>query len=84
MHIKISFRNETKAKILIQKLSFYNILTEKPKIRSSKNIDLLHGLTFYAEINIIQISKTFERYGIGYKNQMTQSWLKRSFRSIRS
>ena len=56
MHIKISFRDETKAKILIQKLPFFNILTEKSKIRGSKNIDLLHGLTFYSEINIMQIS----------------------------
>ena len=56
VHIKISFRDETKAKILIQKLPFFNILTEKSKIRGSKNIDLLHGLTFYSEINIMQIS----------------------------
>ena len=80
VHIKMSFRDETKAKILIQKLPFNNKLIEKTKIRGSKNIDLLHELTSYAEINIMQISKAFERYAIGYKNQMTQS----SFRSIRS
>ena len=36
------FWDEKEAKILFQKLPFYNTCTEKPCIKHLKNIDLLH------------------------------------------
>ena len=30
--------------------------------KSSKNIDLLHELPFYGELNIVKISQAFKRY----------------------
>ena len=40
-------------------IPFYNVLIEKHKIKGLKNIDLLHELPFYDELNIKQISKHF-------------------------
>ena len=52
---------------MFQELPFYNVAIEKPKIRSLKNIDLLQELPFYDELNMMQISKTFEWYAGRYK-----------------
>ena len=38
----MSFWDEKEAKRLLQKLKFYNVPIEKPRINHSKNIDLLH------------------------------------------
>ena len=44
------YKNESlrwkEAKILFQKLPFYNVLIEKPHIKHLKNIDLFHELPF--------------------------------------
>ena len=55
------------AKGLFQELPFYNVLIEKPKIKHPKNIDLLHELPFYDELNILQISKALKGYTRSYK-----------------
>ena len=52
---------------MFQELPFYNVAIEKPKIKSLKNIDLLQELPFYDELNMMQISKTFEWYAGRYK-----------------
>ena len=57
------------AKRLFQKLRFYNVLIEKPKIKHLSNIDLLHELSFYNELNIKQISKAFKGYTRSYKTE---------------
>ena len=44
------FWNEKEAKELFQILSFYNVLTEKPKIKHLSKIELLHELQFKIEI----------------------------------
>ena len=36
---------------LFQKLPLYSVLIEKPKTKGLKNIDLLHELPFYNELN---------------------------------
>ena len=56
----MSFSDEKEAKGLFQKLPFYNIPTEKPRIKHLKNIDLLHELSFYDDLNIKQVSKAFK------------------------
>ena len=48
----MSFWDEKEAKRFFQELPFYNVPIEKPKIKSLKNIDLLHELLFYDELNI--------------------------------
>ena len=58
--IKMSFWDEKEAKRLFQKLPFY-VLIEKPCIKHSKNIGLVHELTFYDGLSMKQISKAFKR-----------------------
>ena len=55
---------------MFQKLPFKNFdaLIEKPRIKHLRNIDLLHELPFYDELNIEKISKAFKRYARNYKN----------------
>ena len=43
-------------------------MIEKPRIKHLRNIDLLHELPFYDELNIEKISKAFKRYARIYKN----------------
>ena len=42
-------------KIFFQILPFYNVLIEKPKIKHLSNIELLHELPFYDELNQIHL-----------------------------
>ena len=69
----MSFGDKKEAKRLFQKLPFYNTFIEKPKIKHLKNIDLLHELPFYDELNIQKISKAFKRYASGYKIEIIDS-----------
>ena len=73
---------EEEAKRLFEVLLFYNVLTEKPKIKVLKNIDLLHKLALYDELNIYEMLKAFGWYVRSYKSG--NSGPKRSFSSIRS
>ena len=49
----MSVWNEKKAKELFQELPFYNALIEKP------SIELLHELTFFDKLSVVEISKAF-------------------------
>ena len=71
--IKVSFWDEKEAKKLFQKLPFYNIFIEKPKIKAFKDIDLLQELPFYTELNIYEMSKSFAWYERSYKVQIADS-----------
>ena len=48
-------------------LPFYNVPTEKPKIKPLKNIDLLAELPFYDQLNIIKTDHAFSGYAMSYK-----------------
>ena len=50
-----------------EKLHFYNVLIEKPKIKHLSNIELLHELSFCDELSVVEISKAFKRYARSYK-----------------
>ena len=52
----MSFSDEKEAKRLFEELSFHNVLIEKPRIKHSKNKDLLHELPFYDELHIENIT----------------------------
>ena len=64
---KMSFWDEKEVEWLFQKLPFYNVLIEKPRIKRLKNIDLLHELLFYNELSIEKVSDSFKRYARSYK-----------------
>ena len=70
--IRMSFWNEKEAK-RFQMLPFYNVLIEKPKIKGLKNIDLLHELLFYDELNIYEMSEAFGWYARSYKVEIEDS-----------
>ena len=67
------FCNEKETKRLFQKLPFYNVLIEKPRIKRLKNLDLLHELPFYDKLSIFKISKAFKRYARSYKIEIIDS-----------
>ena len=50
-----------------KELPFYNVSIEKPKIKRSKNIDLLAELPFYNQLNIIRTDHAFSGYAMSYK-----------------
>ena len=58
---------------LFQELPFCNVLIQKPRIKHLKNIDLLHELPFYDELNIVKISEAFKRYATSYKIEIMDS-----------
>ena len=58
---------------LFQELPLYNVLIQKPRIKHLKNIDLLHELPFYDELNIVKISEAFKRYATSYKIEIIDS-----------
>ena len=70
---KNEFWNEKEATKLFQILSFYNVLTEKPKIKHLSNIELLHELPFYDKLSVVEITKTFKRYARNYKIEIIDS-----------
>ena len=47
------FWDEKERKELFQKLPFYNVLIEKPKMKHLSNIYLLHELPFYNELSVV-------------------------------
>ena len=69
----MNFWNEKEAKGLFQELSFHNTFTEKPHIKSLKNINLLHEIPFYDELNLVKISKAFRGYARTYKIEIINS-----------
>ena len=59
--------DEKEQKGLFQRPPFYNFLIEKPHIEYLKNIDWLHDLPFYGELNIEKKSIAFKEYAKGCK-----------------
>ena len=51
-------------------LPFYNKSIEKPKIKRSKNIDLLSELAFYEELSITKTNRAFRGYATSYKVEL--------------
>ena len=49
------------------------MLIENPEIKKLSNIELLHELPFYDELNIKEISKAFRRYVKIYKVEIVDS-----------
>ena len=66
------FWDEKEAKWLFQKVPFYNVSIEEPKIRGLKNRFSLIA-SFYNELGVYEISKVFEWYSKNYKVEILDS-----------
>ena len=55
-----------------QILPFYNVFIEKPEINKLSNVELLHELPFYDELNVVEISKAFKGYARSYKVEVIE------------
>ena len=66
----MSFLDEEKS---FQILPFYNALIEKPKIKHLSNIELLHELPFYDELNVIKGSNAFKGYARSFKVEIIEA-----------
>ena len=71
--IKVSFWDKKEAKTLFEKLPFYNIFIEKPKIKGFKGMNLLQELPFYTELNAYEMSKSCGWYERSYKVEIADS-----------
>ena len=68
LDIFLCFWDEKGLNRLFQELSFSKNLIEQPRIKRLKNIDLLHELPLYNDLNIEKISKVL----IGYARSYTE------------
>ena len=55
-----------------KKKPFYNKYIEKPRVKRSKNINLLSELPFYEELNVIKTNHAFRGYEMNYKVEITE------------
>ena len=55
-----------------KELPFYNVSTEKPKIKRLKNVDLLAEQLFYEQLNIIKTNQAFSGYAMSYKVEIVE------------
>ena len=62
----MSFSGENKIKRLLKEQPFYNLTIGKPKIKHLNNVDMLSGLPFYDELNIVKTAKAFKKYARSY------------------
>ena len=49
----MSSLDEHEIKRLLKEIPFYNVLTEKLKIKKLSNVEMLHELPLYDELNIV-------------------------------
>ena len=55
-----------------KELPFYNVSTEKPKIKRLKNVDLLAEQLSYEQLNIIKTNQAFSGYAMSYKIEIVE------------
>ena len=55
-----------------KELPFYNKHIKKPKVKRLKNIDLLSGLPFYEELNVIKTNHGFRENAMSYKVEIIE------------
>ena len=65
--------NEKEVKKPFKRLSFYKTSIKKPYAKRLNNIDILHELPFYDELNIIKVSKAFKGYARSYSIEVIDS-----------
>ena len=55
----MSSLDEDEIQRLLKELPFYDVLTEKPKIKKFSHVEILRELPFYDELNIVQLVIVF-------------------------
>ena len=55
-----------------KELPFYNKHIKKPKVKRLKNIDMLSGLPFYEELNVIKTNHGFRENAMSYKVEIIE------------
>ena len=55
-----------------KELPFYNVSTEKPKIKRLKNVDLLAEQLSYEQLNMIKTNQAFSGYAMSYKVEIVE------------
>ena len=56
----------------LEEIPFYNKPIEKPKIKCSKNIDLLAELPFYEDLSITKTNHEFRGNAMSYKVEIIE------------
>ena len=65
--------NEKEVKKPFKRLSFCKASIKKPYAKRLNNIDMLHELPFYDELNIVKVSKAFKGYARSYSVEVIDS-----------
>ena len=58
---------------MFKELLFYKTPIEKPYIKCLNNIDMLHELPFYDELNVVKTSKAFKGHARSYSIEIIDS-----------
>ena len=72
MTVKKKVKSHSGVVHYFKELPFYNGYIENPKIKCLKNIDLLSGLPFYKELNVIKTNQAFRGYAMSYKVEIVE------------
>ena len=58
---------------MFKELLFYKTPIEKPYIKYLNNIDMLHEVPFYDELNVVKTSKAFKGHARSYSIEIIDS-----------
>ena len=70
MTVKEKIKSHPHVVDYFKELPFYKKHIEKPKVKRSKNVDLLSELPFYEELNVIQTNHASRGYAMSYKVEL--------------
>ena len=56
----------------LKELPFFNMYIEKPKIKSSKNIDFFSELPFHEELSVIKTDHAFKGHAMWYNVELVE------------
>ena len=66
------FKSHPDAVDYFKELPFYNKHIENSKVKHLKNIDVLSGLPFYEELNVLKINHAFTGYAVSYRLELVE------------
>ena len=72
MTVKEKIKSHPHVVDYFKELPFYKKHIEKPKVKRSKNVDLLSELPFYEELNVIQTNHASRGYAMSYKVELVE------------
>ena len=72
MAIKTKTKSHPSVVDYFKEISFYNKYIEKPRVKRSKNINLLSELPFNEKLNVIKTNHAFRGYAMNYKVEIIE------------